>query len=60
MESDKIAERVLVVIQWVGCGRKKWIDTVKECLRKNVLDVRQVRKMVQDRCEWHRFVLGNV
>ena len=28
---------------------KRWIDTVNECLRKICLDVRQTRKMLQDR-----------
>ena len=30
----------------VGRPRKRWIDTVKECLRKRGLDVRQRRRMV--------------
>ena len=29
--------------------RKSWIDTVKECLKKRGLVVRQARRMVQDR-----------
>ena len=44
----------------VGKPRKRWIDTAKECLRKRCLDVRQARRMVQDRCEWQGFVRGNV
>ena len=32
----------------VGRPRKRWIDTVNECLRK----------MVQDRSEWRGFVRG--
>ena len=64
MERDRIAERVyvsyvLVVIQWVGSGRDRWMDTVKECLRKRGLDVRQARRMVQDRNNWQGFVRGN-
>ena len=35
-------------------------DTVKECLRKRGLDVRQERIMVQDSSEWWGFVRGNV
>ena len=42
----------------MGRQRKRWIDTVKECLRKRDLDVRQARKMVQDICEWWGFVRG--
>ena len=36
----------------VGSPRKRWIDAVKECLKKRGLDVRQARRMVQDRSEW--------
>ena len=43
----------------VGRPRKKWIDTVKECLMKRGLDFRQARRMVQDRSEWQGFVMGN-
>ena len=32
---------------------------VKDCLRKRGLDVRQARRMVQDRSEWRGFVRGN-
>ena len=44
---------MLVVVQWVGPGRDT--DTVKECLRKSSLDVRQARGMVQDRSECRGF-----
>ena len=37
----------------------RWIDTVKECLKNRELDVRNARRMVQDKCEWHGFVRGN-
>ena len=30
----------------VGRARKRWIDTVKDCLKKKGLDVRQARIMV--------------
>ena len=43
----------------VGRPQKRWIDTVKDCLRKRGLDVRQARRMVQDRCECQGFVRGN-
>ena len=38
---------------------KRWIDAVKECLRKRGLDVRQARRMVQDMSQWLGFVRGN-
>ena len=44
----------------VGRARKRWVDTVKECLRKRGLDVRQARRMVHDRSEWRGFLRGNV
>ena len=43
----------------VGRLWKKWIDTVKEYLRKKGLDVRQARRMVQDRHKWWGFVREN-
>ena len=43
----------------VGKPRKRWIDIAKEFLRKRGLDVRQAKKMVQDRSEWWWFVMGN-
>ena len=43
----------------VGRSGKRWIDIVKECLRKRSLDVRQARRMVQDRSEWWGFVRRN-
>ena len=36
----------------VGWPRKRWIDTMKDSLRKRGSDIRQSRKMVQDRSEW--------
>ena len=38
-----------------GRPPKRWINTMKECLRKRGLDVRQARRMVQDRREWRGF-----
>ena len=43
----------------VGRTQKRCTDTVKECLKKRGLDIRQARKMVQDRREWQGFVRGN-
>ena len=63
MERDRIAKRVYAEecagSRSVGRPRKRWIDAVKECLRKRGLDVRQARRMVQDRSEWWGFVRGN-
>ena len=56
MENDRIAKRVYVeectVSHSVGRPQKRWIDTVEECLKKADLDVRQARRMVQDKNEW--------
>ena len=53
MENDRIDKRVYVgecagncSVGWLW---KRWIDIVKDCLRKRGLDVRQVRRMVHDR-----------
>ena len=43
----------------VGRPRKRWIDTVKNCLRKRGLDARQAERMVQDRSECWGFVRGS-
>ena len=63
IERDRITKRVYVGecagSRSMGRPRKRWIDTVKESLKKRVLDVRQASKMVQDRSEWRRFVKGN-
>ena len=44
MENDRIAKRVYVGecagSRSVGRPRKRWIDTVKDCLKKRGLDVR--------------------
>ena len=62
LENDRIAKRVYVG-EWAGShsvGRlwKRWIDTVKDCLKKRSLDVRQARRMVHDRSVWLGFVRG--
>ena len=45
MECDRIAKRVCVgecaYSHSVGRPQKRWIDTMKECLRKRGLDVRE-------------------
>ena len=63
LESDRIAERIYVRKNGgshsVRRPQKKWIDTMKECLRKRVLDIRQPKRMLQEKCEWQGFVRGN-
>ena len=62
MENDRIAKRVYVGecagSRSVGRPRKRWIDTVKDCLRKRGLDVREARRMVHNRSVWRGFVRG--
>ena len=62
MEKDGISNRVYVGVcagsRSLGRLRKKWIDTVKDCLRKTGLDVTQAKRMVQDRSERRGFVRG--
>ena len=62
MENNRIAKRVYegecAGSRSVGRPRKRWVDTVQDCLRKG-LDVKQARRMVQDRSEWREFVKGN-
>ena len=63
IERERIVKRVYVG-ECDGSGSegrpwKRWIDTVKECLRKKGLDIRQARRMIQDWSEWQRFVRNN-
>ena len=46
---------------WAICGRKRWIDIMKNCLKKKErgLNVRQARRMVHDRSAWQGFVKEN-
>ena len=50
MEKERIAKRVYVGdcdgSRSVGRPKKRLINTVKECLKKRGLDVRQARRMV--------------
>ena len=63
MKNDRISKRVYVgvcaIICSVGRTQKRWIDTVKDCLKKRGFDVRQARKMVHDRSVWRGFARGN-
>ena len=63
MGKERIAKKVCVG-EWVGsCSVdrpwKRWIDTVKDCLRKRGLGVKQAWTMVQDRSEWQGFLRGS-
>ena len=53
MENDRIAKMVFVgestSSRPVGRLRKRWIDTVKNCRKKRGLDIRQARKMLNER-----------
>ena len=61
VERDRIAKRVYVGEsagrRSVVRPRKRWIDSVKECLKKRRLDVRQARRIVQD-SEWWGYAWG--
>ena len=63
MKNDRIDKRVYI---WecaggrsVGKSRKSWFDTLKDCLRKRGLNVRQARRMVHDRSVRRQFCRGN-
>ena len=63
MENDRIAKGVYVGecagSRSVGRLGQRWIDTMNNCLRKRGLDIRQAKRVVQDRSEWQGFVRGN-
>ena len=50
MEKDRIAKRDYLGecagSRSVGTPQKRWIDTVKQCLRKRGLDVKHARRIV--------------
>ena len=62
-ENDKIAKRFSVGecagSRSVGTPRKRWIDTVKVCLKRMGLDVKQALRMVHIRNLWQGFVKRN-
>ena len=64
MENDRNAKSVYVGESAgspsVGRPWKRWIDTVKECLKKKKrgFDVRQDWRIVQDRNDWQGFLWG--
>ena len=55
IKKERIAKRVYIGEcagnHSEGRPRKRWIDTVNDCLKKRGLDVRQARRMVQDRID---------
>ena len=56
MENDRFAKNCYVGVSYsVGIPWKRWIDTVKECLKRRGLDVRQARRMVKDRSKMRGF-----
>ena len=63
MENDRIAKRVYR--RWctgshlADLPRKKWIDSVNDCLKKRCLNVGQDRRIVCHRNEWREFVRRN-
>ena len=63
MKNDRIAKRVYVGEcagrRLVGRLRKRWIDTVKDCLKKRGLYVRQARIMSHNKGVWRGFVGRN-
>ena len=52
-ENERIDKRVYLrecAGSWsVGRLRKRWIDTMKDCLKKRGLDVKQAMRMLHDR-----------
>ena len=63
MENDRNVKRIYEVecagSRSVGRPRKRWIDTVKDCLKKGNMDVRQGRRILHDRRVWRGFVREN-
>ena len=55
MENDRIAKRAYVGVCAGSCSlgrpRKRWIDTVKDCLKKRDMVIRQARSV------WRGFVM---
>ena len=63
MENDMIAKKLYmgecVASRLVGQPRKRWIDSLKGCLKKIGMNVGQARRMGYDKNEWREFVRGN-
>ena len=56
MENDRIAKRIYVGKCAGSCSvsrlRKRWIDTVNDCLKKGGLHIRQARRMMHGGGLW--------
>ena len=63
MENNRIAKKVhvgeCVSSRSVGKARKRWIDTVKDFLKKRGLDAREAKRMLHNKSVWRGFVRGN-
>ena len=63
MENNRIVKRVYAEecagSRSVDRPQTRWIDTVKNCLKKRGLDTRQVKRMVHDKNVWWGFVWGH-
>ena len=57
---DRIGKRVYagecVGSCLIGRPRKRWIDSMNDCLNKKALNVGQAGKMMYERNEWQEFV----
>ena len=60
IENDGIAKRVYAgecaSSRSVGRPRKRWINSVKDFLKKKGLDVMEARRMVHDKRVWRGFM----
>ena len=54
----RVYERECAGSRLLGRPRKRWIDSVNDCLKKRGLNIRQAKNMVYDRNEWRGFVRG--
>ena len=51
LDAKRVYVEVCAGSRSMGRPWKKWIDTMKECLKKRGLDVWQARRMGQDKSE---------
>jgi len=62
MGDERIVKRVYdsecLGVRSVGRPRKRWIDTVRECVRKRGLCMREAERIVHDRNVWRGYVRG--
>ena len=55
MDGERVYKEECVGFRQVGPLQKRCVDSVKECLKKRGVDVRQAKRTIQ----WRRFVRGN-